>query len=691
MKNTVQIKGEVIQGAYQRFRSAISPNATEIEIEIDSLGGSVYEGFLISEYIKKQNIPTKAIIVGNCASIATYVARSCTTCVWSESEEGGRFYLVHNPRLVGDFDCNTEYCDAELFLNIGAELQDMQNQIRMLYLHKTKATLEEINELMKNEVRMTPEEALKLGFIDKIITQTKKPMNFFERLQSVFTGAFAKAVKTLQAVNLILTLDNGEELYVESEDGEVEGKLVFSEKTGEPAPNGQHKLVDGREITVEEGIITSVSQVQDAAPTPPTPPQSGMTEEEMQAQIEAQVQAKLTAIADARKAQAKNLSTANKPVNAVAKPAGAIENTQVLAFAGHIAKALANTGVGRKLAHKFKNEILQPDYNIQWEGDWLGEILREKVVNTPDFMRIFTVLENVKYRQILQIAGFLEDIVVPYEGCGTPTASAPATIFDRAIETKKLQVYMEQCADDFNNTILMKLQRNGSIDRADLSGTDLWNLYLELILDAMNRGLFNLFSFGKIASGIDPAYISINGLWTLLIADSDTESGSCVRRLNAITALDNAATTNAEAYLRELYEEADLVLQETPEMEKSFFVTRNVWNNYLTQIEKRTATEGAFILLQDGTKQLMFRGIVVEPIGAWDRALQSPKNPYFGVYNTLMLYTTPKNHYIGIDGEQMGVRAWFDPNTDLNKFKALPVLGYNYALCDLSIFKIGKI
>jgi len=65
-------------------------------------------------------------------------------------------------------------------------------------------------------------------------------------------------------------LDGGEtELFVFSEDGEFEGKRAVIAEGGEPteqnAPEGVHKLRDGREITVgADGIIESVSESPEA-------------------------------------------------------------------------------------------------------------------------------------------------------------------------------------------------------------------------------------------------------------------------------------------------------------------------------------------------------------------------------------------------------------------------------------------
>ncbi len=659
---------------------------------IDSPGGLVEEGFAIGEFIRTLGVPTKALIKGyQCASIATYIARTCNVVAWEvgSSHKEKPFFLVHDPRVMGKIDCDEYACTADWFLSVGYDLKDAEHQIKQLYLHKTKAPTDLINELVATEKRMTPQEALEWGFIDEIIEPTKpKNMNLFDRVKAILAKLFSPEMAdklALEFKNLDITLEDGTMLYVETKDGEVEGKRVFDAE-GNPASDGVKPLQDGRIITVENGVITAVQEVSADADAVATNPENPMNQEQIDALVQDAV---AKAFAKVEKPTIKN-TVPSRPT--IAQMATASRKTKQPHQLDSVARYITQK---RNPKISFSNEVVAPDYNITWEGEWLMEILREKVVSTPDFMRIFTVIDNVRYRQILQVVGFIDDILAPYEGCGDLTPVDGTTITDRVLETTALQVVLNQCAKDFDNTILMKWKNNGSYDRNNLEGTQLMDLYLELILDALQRGLFNLLSFGKISgTGLANAYKGIDGIWTLLLEDGATagtgEEG-CVTKFADITALDLGTGTTAEDYLREMYENSPLVLQQMPESEKAFFVTPNVYNNYLNVLQNRNATESAFRLLQDGTRELMFNGIPVVPIYAWARSLQSTANPYHADYNTLILYTTPKNHYIGIDGVQDSVRAFYDPDDNINKFRAYPVLGYNYALCDLQSIKVGKV
>ena len=65
--------------------------------------------------------------------------------------------------------------------------------------------------------------------------------------------------------NIDLSLADGTTIFVESEDGELEGKNAFTvdeegNPTEEAVANGVHELQDGRSITVEDGVVMSVQE-----------------------------------------------------------------------------------------------------------------------------------------------------------------------------------------------------------------------------------------------------------------------------------------------------------------------------------------------------------------------------------------------------------------------------------------------
>jgi len=123
--------------------------------------------------------------------------------------------------------------------------------------------------LINKSISMTNKEiAEKQSGMGEQLTKLEKGLN---ALKAFFVGG---------QKSMLLPLQGGEtELFIFSEDGEIEGKRAVIADDGEPteeaAPAGQHELNDGRTITVgENGIIESVSEAEQA-----------MTKEEMEAAI----------------------------------------------------------------------------------------------------------------------------------------------------------------------------------------------------------------------------------------------------------------------------------------------------------------------------------------------------------------------------------------------------------------------
>lgn len=126
-----------------------------------------------------------------------------------------------------------------------------------------------------------------------LITKTKEMSQELTekmgKVEKALTALLAFFAPRAKAMNVELL--DGTEIYVNSEDGEIEGKTAYLTSEGMPteevAPTGTHDLKDGRKITVGEGgVIESVSEAAPAA----------MTEEEMKAQVAAMEQEKLSAL-----------------------------------------------------------------------------------------------------------------------------------------------------------------------------------------------------------------------------------------------------------------------------------------------------------------------------------------------------------------------------------------------------------
>ena len=127
---TIDIRGEIVSGYEQGLRSAAgdtslttsaddvrrlleeSPDEREITLDIDCLGGDVYEGFKIYDLLRNSGKTIHACIRGGCHSMATVVLLAAP---W-ENRSGvpNLRALVHLPRtVVGSTTPQSRYGKAE--------------------------------------------------------------------------------------------------------------------------------------------------------------------------------------------------------------------------------------------------------------------------------------------------------------------------------------------------------------------------------------------------------------------------------------------------------------------------------------------------------------------------------------------------------------------------------------------------
>lgn len=169
----VKIKGPIISNSdawiYEYFGiEATSPsmidkaiekaNGEDLEVEINSGGGSVFAGSEIYTALKSYKGDVTVKIVGLAASAASVIAMAGKKVLMSPTAQ----MMIHNvsSRAAGD------YREMEHTAEI---LKSANDTIANAYRLKTGKTQEELLRLMDNETWMTAQKAKELGFIDEIM------------------------------------------------------------------------------------------------------------------------------------------------------------------------------------------------------------------------------------------------------------------------------------------------------------------------------------------------------------------------------------------------------------------------------------------------------------------------------------------------------------------------------------------
>lgn len=325
--------------------------------------------------------------------------------------------------------------------------------------------------------------------------------------------------------------------------------------------------------------------------------------------------------------------------------------------------------------------VLSTDFSYTYDGPISTEVFYKPSVATPDMLKIFTVKPNIKSGQKLNLVGVLENIVKAYSSCARTSTGSGLSITNRTILTTELEVWLEECKDTFEDTIFETALASG-LDANNLTGTDIDKIIQSIVLQGMKLDNFRIFSFGD-TDNPSSNYNMLNGLWSTLIAGVGTSY--CVTRVG--TTLGTASSFSgsaALAILQDLYDGAPIILKNVPEEEKGFFVTGTIFDGYMKYLQSVSGVEGSWGILQNGKKELMFNGVPVIPIRAWDRTLTTDF-PLGANVRHLALYTTPKNHIVGVEkaADQGKISTWYEKKDRKFYVEGQYRMGYQYIHCDL--------
>jgi ATP-dependent protease ClpP protease subunit/uncharacterized coiled-coil protein SlyX len=270
----------------QEFLDA-NVEATSIEVEIRSDGGSTSEARIIYDMLKNcgKTVITKGYKVNSSAVI---------------------IFLAGSQRLIAenaDFLIHPVWIDAMglPWMLTGEDLQLFANEVKAeesklvnIYLGVIgEDKREEVTQLMKDSTNLTQDKVISLGFAtgkleeQGIKSENKRAITFNSNMsrmvlqnkvknQELTIEEMSILKDTLNSINETLKgfknqvegtpevqnasseLFEGGSVYY---DGELaEGVAVFVDESMEtPAPDGDHLLADGRMITVSEGMVSAIA------------------------------------------------------------------------------------------------------------------------------------------------------------------------------------------------------------------------------------------------------------------------------------------------------------------------------------------------------------------------------------------------------------------------------------------------
>lgn len=134
-----------------------NPNAKEIKIYINSLGGSVMEGIAIYNQLKRHKAHKTVYIDGFACSIASVIAMAGDTVVMPKNS----VMMIHNAWTIA-------LGNAEQLRKAADDLDVINQASTQAYLDRAgdKLTPEKLKEMLDAETYLTAEQCIELGFAD---------------------------------------------------------------------------------------------------------------------------------------------------------------------------------------------------------------------------------------------------------------------------------------------------------------------------------------------------------------------------------------------------------------------------------------------------------------------------------------------------------------------------------------------
>ena len=139
-----------------------------IHFYINSPGGSVYAGLGIYDVMQYINAPVHTYCVGLAASMGSLL---------HAAGEKGHRYAMPNSRIMIHQPLGGAQGQSSDIQIQAKEILDLRNKLEGIYVaHNSKGkSMEDINAACERDNFMSPEQALEMGLLDKIVQHRKNP------------------------------------------------------------------------------------------------------------------------------------------------------------------------------------------------------------------------------------------------------------------------------------------------------------------------------------------------------------------------------------------------------------------------------------------------------------------------------------------------------------------------------------
>ncbi|HFI0902319.1 TPA: head maturation protease, ClpP-related [Streptococcus suis] len=218
----VQIKGPIIPNNHKDFydewnmestapKDIVLPdNGEDIEIHINSGGGSVFAGSEIFTALKSYSGKKVVKVVGLAASAASVIAMAGDVIEMSPTAQ----MMIHNVSSWASGDSEVMHHEASV-------LEGMNQSIANAYIAKTGKSMDELLAMMRKTTWFTAQSAIEAGFADKVMFQDDLVPEFVASVSAVIPQGIIDALSKWQGE--AMGVEKWDALHSRMDD--LEGKL----------------------------------------------------------------------------------------------------------------------------------------------------------------------------------------------------------------------------------------------------------------------------------------------------------------------------------------------------------------------------------------------------------------------------------------------------------------------------------
>lgn len=180
----IEISGQIgVDLTYDDFRKEMQGQSGDIELMINSTGGSVHEGIGIYNTIAEYSGKVTAYVNGIAASIASVIAMAADEVVVYQNSQ----MMIHKAWTVA-------IGNSDDFRSLVAVLDILDSDIARIYSEKTGKSEAAIIEAMSGETYYTAEQAVDFGLADSVKIIAKRKQRENAQMPETFSGLSVASV-----------------------------------------------------------------------------------------------------------------------------------------------------------------------------------------------------------------------------------------------------------------------------------------------------------------------------------------------------------------------------------------------------------------------------------------------------------------------------------------------------------------